>query len=146
MCQWNEQNRNAKNNVTVAEDTSGEAFKEIESEKATALDPSGLVDAADDWLFPHVGFDGLDALDEFIEEVETAISCLTNGEAHSQHSHTERKLKEEESEEEENTVEGGCATSLSSQDCLQYGRGLRIRRWMKEEHLQSREVPKPLIQ
>ena len=77
MGQWSEENRKGQQNITVAKDAKAQAFKEVESEKATALDSSGLVDAADDWLLPHVGLDGLDALDELIEEVETAIGLVS---------------------------------------------------------------------
>ena len=75
--QRSEENRKGKQNVAIARKPITETFKEVESEKATALDSSGLVDAADDWLLPHVGLDGLDALDELIEEVETAIGLVS---------------------------------------------------------------------
>ena len=83
MGQWSEENRKGQQNITVAKDAKAQAFKEVESEKAAALDSSGLVDAADDWLLPHVGLDGLDALDELIEEVETAIGCRAYGKTRS---------------------------------------------------------------
>ena len=74
MSQRNEHNRKSQNYVGISINPIAEAFPELQFEEAATLHSPGSLDVLDDWFFPDVVLDCLDALDELIDEVETMVS------------------------------------------------------------------------
>ena len=90
MGEGNQDDWKGEKRAGISSEAHTKASPEVESEEALTLQPSVLPDVRDDGRLPYIALDGLDPVNELLDQVKTAVSSGSNGETSTEDGGAER--------------------------------------------------------